>query len=250
MTDELNNLEQSYQQLLPLSLRWRKEFRLHKHTLDTVKKYLGDLKGKKILDIGCGLGILVHALNKSGAGAEGIDKNILQEWKAENIESAWSAAGLKIIVNDFFETDLGAECYDAVISENMIEHLKYSQKEFFNKVYAMLKPGGLLFLATPNLLTFSKRLRMLLGKSPYWDLKDFFLAGQPYGHTREFTAQELKTMCELGGFDVLKIEKYNVYFERKWIGNIHKISKFGNWLLSEIFPPGRDLLFVIAKKII
>ena len=85
-------------------------------------------------------------------------------------------------------------------TKNIFEHLKYTQLEFLEKIYQILAPSGYLFLATPNLASFLKRARMIFGRSPYWDLDDFFLHKQPFGHTREFTAAELKRMAELSNF--------------------------------------------------
>lgn len=240
-------LEKSYEDMLPLSARWKKEFRMHFHTLKILKKYLGGFAGKKILDVGCGLGILTQALRNLGAEAEGADKHILVEWGLQGIEAAWQKVGLKITVGDFFAMDF-AGGYDAAVSENMLEHLPYTQKDFFHKIRAALRPGGMLVLSTPNLASFLKRARMLFGKSPYWDLEDFFLRRQPFGHFREFTAEELKKMTELSGFEILDVCARNIYFKKKWLIDWHKLPQTLSWLASQIFSAGRDNLYLIAKK--
>lgn len=240
-------LGKSYQDFLPLSERWKKEFRMHLHTLKILKKYLGEFGGKRILDVGCGLGILTQALRNLGTEAEGADKYILIEWGLEGIEAAWERLGCKVAVGDFFTMDC-AGGYDAILSENMLEHLPYTQKEFFEKIYAALRPGGILILSTPNLASFLKRARMLFGKSPCWNLEDFFLRKQPFGHFREFTAEELERMAELSGFTVLDVCARNIYFKRGWFSNGRKLPQAACWLLSSVFPAGRDNLYLAVKK--
>ncbi|MCG2694407.1 class I SAM-dependent methyltransferase [Candidatus Parcubacteria bacterium] len=241
-------LKQAYSDLLPLSKRWEKEEFEHIRTLFLLKEKMGGFENKKILEVGSGLGIVVHALNLLGANTSGIDKYILEEWGIEGVKELWQKFGIDIKVESFFECILEEEGYDAIISENVIEHLKYNQKKFLEKIYTALKPGGIMILSTPNLVTFLKQARFLFGKSVYWDFDDFFLNGQPYGHCREFTANELKRMADVIGFKDAEVEAHNTYFKKKWMFNFKKFPRFLSWLLSEVFQSRRDTLYLIAKK--
>lgn len=241
-------LQQSYEELAPLSNGWRKEFKLHKNTLNLLNKHIPDIKQKKILDVGCGLGVMVHALNKLGASAQGIDKHILEEWGIKGVEKLWSEKQLKINVGDFLTADYSAGQFDAIICEDVFEHLNYTHKEFLDKIYGLLAPGGILILATPNLTSWHKRARMLFGKSPYWDLKDFYLNKQPYGHTREFTAQELRQMARMSKFEVADIRHYNIYLNKAWLKMPKKYPAILTFLASGLFPRGRDTICLVARK--
>jgi len=246
--DIIEALDKSYNDLSPLSRRWKKEEKEHLNTLSLFKERIGGFENKKILEVGSGLGILVHTLNLLGAKTSGIDKYILEEWGIDGVRELWQKFGLEIKVEDLFNCTLEEEDYDAIISENVIEHLKYSQKKFLEKIYKLLKPGGILILSTPNLATFLKQARFLFGKSVYWDFDDFFVNGQPYGHTREFTADELKKMAKIVGFKDTEVQTHNTYFKKQWIFNFKKFPKFLSWFLSEIFKARRDTLYLIAKK--
>lgn len=249
--DNKEILNQSYDDLAPFSNRWRKEFRLHKKTIDLVLKRAPSLYGKKTLDVGCGIGVLARVFSCLGADSYGVDKHILCEWgNLDDIKRVWEEKNLKITVNDFFNADYPNEMFDIITSEDLFEHLRYSQKEFLDKAYKILRPGGYLFLATPNLATILKRVRMLFGRSPYWDLDNFFLKKQPYGHVREFTAKELKRMAELSGFEVINISARNVYFNKRWLTKPSKLPKAISYLFSYLFPGGRDVLFLVAQKTI
>lgn len=241
-------LKQSYLELAPMSNGWRKEFKLHNHTLNLINEHIPNLVGKRVLDVGCGLGILIYALKEMGAEAEGVDKHILDEWGIKGIEELWSKKGMKISVNDFLLEPYDADSFDVIISEDVFEHLRYTQKEFLDKIYRLLRPGGVLILATPNLASFLKRMRMLFGKSPYWDLKDFYLKKQPYGHVREFTAAELREMAEISNFEIINMQYYNIYAKRRWLAMPKKYPALLSFLFSSIFPSGRDAACLAAKK--
>ncbi|MBU1179756.1 class I SAM-dependent methyltransferase [Patescibacteria group bacterium] len=243
-----NILKQSYLELAPLSDGWRKEFRLHEKTLNLINEYMPSLANKRILDIGCGLGILVRALSKLGARAEGVDKHILDEWGINGVKELWREKEIKISINDFLLEPYDADSFDMIISEDVFEHLKYTQKEFMDKIYKLLRPGGIMILATPNLASFLKRARMLFGKSPYWDLKDFFLNKQPYGHIREFTGFELGQMAKLSNLEVMDVKHYNIYIKSRWFGMPKKYPGLLSFLFSSIFSSGRDAVYLIAKK--
>lgn len=243
-----NILKQSYSELSPLSDGWRKEFKLHEQTLNLIKKYIPKPFEKRVLDIGCGLGILVNALSTIGAKAEGIDKHILGEWGIKGIQELWDKKGIKIKVNDFLLEPYADSSFDVIISEDVFEHLKYTQKEFLNKIYKLLRPGGIMILATPNLTSFLKRAQMLFGKSPYWNLNDFFLNKQPYGHVREFTGSEIRSMAQMSNFEVTNIKYCNVYMKKRWFFMPKKYPALLSSIFSSIFSNGRDAVFLIAKK--
>lgn len=241
-------LEKSFNDLSPLSSGWKKEFSEHLATFNLIKNFSGDVSGKRVLDIGCGLGIFVYALSLAGAKAEGVDMNILKEWGISGIEEMWDKRNIKVKVGDFFNEEYADSSFDIVVAENVFEHLPYRQREFLEKIRKILAPGGLLILATPNLTSFLKRARMLAGRSPYWDLDDFFKNGQPFGHFREFTGEELKRMANWSGFEVLAVKKYNTYFKRRWIFGVKKLPSLLAWILSGFLPTGRDTLFLVARK--
>ena len=50
-----------------------------------------------------------------------------------------------------------AEYFDVVAASDVIEHTR-SPKDFLEKAYALLRPGGLIFLVTPSLDSWSRKL--------------------------------------------------------------------------------------------
>ena len=104
------------------------------------------LEGLAIADIGCGGGILSEALAELGAKVTGIDpapKNIaVARGHAEK-------SGLAIDYRNITAEALAAtgEQFDAVAALEVIEHVE-GPREFVALLSRLVRPGGLLFLAT------------------------------------------------------------------------------------------------------
>jgi 2-polyprenyl-6-hydroxyphenyl methylase / 3-demethylubiquinone-9 3-methyltransferase len=111
-------------------------------------KKLDCLKGLRILDIGCGAGILSEPLARLGAqmvSADPSEENIAAA-KAHAVES-----GLAIDYRVSTAEDLAAvgERFDVVLAMEVVEHV-VDVTEFIDTCASMVKPGGLLFVATLN----------------------------------------------------------------------------------------------------
>jgi 2-polyprenyl-6-hydroxyphenyl methylase/3-demethylubiquinone-9 3-methyltransferase len=109
---------------------------------------LDSLAGLRILDIGCGGGILAEPLARLGAKVVGIDPS------ASNIAVAQqhaAQAGLAIDYRHAAAEDLAAagEQFDAVLAMEVVEHVT-EVALFVDTAAAMVKSGGLFFVATLN----------------------------------------------------------------------------------------------------
>ena len=111
-------------------------------------KKLDCLSGLRILDIGCGGGILSEPLARLGAGVTGADP------AEENIAVASAHAkesGLKVDYRATTAEDLAAanEQFDIVLAMEVVEHVTDVQA-FVTTCAAMVRPGGLMIAATLN----------------------------------------------------------------------------------------------------
>lgn len=104
------------------------------------------LEGLSVVDIGCGGGILSESLADLGAALTGVDP------APNNIEVARRHAegsGLAIDYRNSTAEALaaGGEQFDIVVAMEVLEHVA-GQKAFVATLGSLVKPGGLLFLAT------------------------------------------------------------------------------------------------------
>lgn len=106
---------------------------------------LSPLRGLKILDIGCGGGLVSEALARMGASVTGIDADKIAIGAAK--EHA-KASGLNI---DYLveSTDTLKGKYDVVLALEIVEHVA-SVDKFVDEVVDLCKPGGLVVFSTLN----------------------------------------------------------------------------------------------------
>ena len=111
-------------------------------------KRLDSLKGLRILDIGCGGGILCEPLARLGASMVGADP------AEPNIEAARLHAAADELTIDYRATTAEAladagERFDVVLAMEVVEHVA-DLGLFVKRCAEMVKPGGLLIAATLN----------------------------------------------------------------------------------------------------
>jgi 2-polyprenyl-6-hydroxyphenyl methylase / 3-demethylubiquinone-9 3-methyltransferase len=109
---------------------------------------LDSLSGLRILDIGCGGGILAEPLARLGASVLGADPSESNIAVARN-----HAAGAGLTI-DYRNTAAEAlaeegELFDVVLAMEVVEHVA-DVGLFVDLAAAMVKPGGLMFVATLN----------------------------------------------------------------------------------------------------
>jgi len=111
-------------------------------------KKLDCLKGLRMLDIGCGAGILSEPLARLGASVVGADPAV------ENIEAARAhaeATGVEVDYRATTAEDLAeaGEKFDVVLAMEVVEHV-VDVPAFVDSCASMVKPGGLMIAATLN----------------------------------------------------------------------------------------------------
>ena len=143
-------------QLTPLRLRWIRA-RWAEHT----QKAEGDLgrpwlSGVRVLDVGCGGGLLSEPLARQGANVTGIDTrpSHIDTARAhldaqEDVRPNYCAQSLHDYASDQAEAS-----FDVIIAFEVIEHVRNSLS-FLRDVDHLLKPGGLFLLSTINRTTRS-----------------------------------------------------------------------------------------------
>ncbi|SUU97826.1 bifunctional 2-polyprenyl-6-hydroxyphenol methylase/3-demethylubiquinol 3-O-methyltransferase UbiG [Avibacterium paragallinarum] len=111
------------------------------------------LFGKKVLDVGCGGGILSEAMAKQGATVTGIDMTTapLEVAKLHSQEQELRIDYQQTTVENFLEkhTALGEEKFDVITCMEMLEHVP-DPNSIIQSCKALLKPDGVLFFSTIN----------------------------------------------------------------------------------------------------
>ncbi len=122
-------------QINPLRVRW-------------MERYV-PLKGLKILDVGCGAGILAEALAKAGAAVTGIDLGTdLIKVAQDHAKKQGLSLNYRCMSVAEFAKENPAK-FAAVACLEMLEHVE-DFEAILVEIAKMLKPGGQVFLSTLN----------------------------------------------------------------------------------------------------
>ncbi|MET3117301.1 2-polyprenyl-6-hydroxyphenyl methylase/3-demethylubiquinone-9 3-methyltransferase [Undibacterium sp. GrIS 1.8] len=107
------------------------------------------LIGKKVIDIGCGGGILAESMAKKGANVTGIDlsEKALKVADLHGLESGVSVRYEKIAAEDIAAREPAQ--YDVVTCMEMLEHVP-NPASVIQACTALVKPGGQVFFSTLN----------------------------------------------------------------------------------------------------
>lgn len=110
---------------------------------------LARLKGKRVLDVGCGGGILAESMARLGASVKGIDlaEKPLKVAQLHGLES-----GIKVDYEAISAESLAArepQSFDVVTCMEMLEHVP-EPNQTISACAKLVKPGGMVFFSTIN----------------------------------------------------------------------------------------------------
>ena len=184
---------------------------IKKSIIKKLKKVNNDnsLKKIKILDIGCGGGLLCEPLSKLGAQVVGIDAS------EKNIKIAKIHAKKNNLRINYYcaspENFISKEKFDVVLNMEIIEHVQ-NVNLFLKESSKFLKKNGIMFIATLN-KTLKSYLFAILGA-------EYLLRWLPIG-THDWNMfvkpEDLEEMCKKNSLvlDEIYGVKYNV-LSRDW----------------------------------
>jgi SAM-dependent methyltransferase len=112
-----------------------------------------NLRGKRVLDIGCGTGYSCFYVRERSQAREvvGLDSN---EHAIRYCTTHYPAPGVEYVVHDCLTFDPALGLFDVVICNEVIEHVQ-DQESFLTIISNYLIPGGIAVISTPNKAVFS-----------------------------------------------------------------------------------------------
>ena len=209
-------------------------------------------KNGKLLDIGSGPMDKTAIFSKFGFDCYAVD-DLSDPWHQhhQNIELIKSFAlesGIKFYhqENGDYDIPFAKNSFDVVLSNDVIEHLHTSPREYLNTAFNFAKVGGIVVLTVPNSVNFRKRLSVLFGKTNYPPIDGFFYSGLHWrGHVREYTLSEAAYIIKQAGGDILVNKTYHSALHKKIsIASIRYIYR----CLTFLVPTLRDGILIIARK--
>ena len=114
--------------------------------------FLGEApSGGRLLDVGCGKGDLLVRLRQRGWNAEGLEVD------GAAVNAARKERGLKVHEGELEGHRFPGHSFDAITMNHVIEHV-HDPVALLGECLRVLKPGGELALATPNIRCFGHKM--------------------------------------------------------------------------------------------
>ena len=154
-----------------------------------------EARPRDVLDVGCSSGYLARPLAEAGARVAGIE---LDPAAAEEAREVCS----EVVVGDVESVDLpwAPGSFDAVVCGDVVEHLRDAGAALA-RLRPLLRPGGRLVLATPNVANWAMRLSLLAGR---WRYTDRGILDRT--HTRLFTRKTLVETVTDAGYRIVRLD--------------------------------------------
>jgi 2-polyprenyl-3-methyl-5-hydroxy-6-metoxy-1,4-benzoquinol methylase len=149
-----------------------------------------------ILDVGCSSGSFLSTMKDGAWSLYGIDMETSTAKRAEK------ATGAKVFVGDALAAPFAPGTFDVITSFDLLEHV-YEPRRFLVKVHEWLKPGGIYFVALPNIDSWEAR----------------FFGSHWYGlelprHLTHFSPKSLRFVMSSLNFRELKLSTQVSYADR------------------------------------
>lgn len=188
----------------------------------------------ELLDVGCGSGSMLAVAKRRGWNVSGydVDFNSTRAVAARLGEE-------RIFSGDFLQLD-ETNKYDVITLHQVLEHIK-SPNEYLQKLGRLLKDGGYLFVAVPNIHSISKRTKFML-EAARIRRKNVGKYYDTYHHLLYFTPGTLRELLSRHNFAV----EFGRHCHKSKIRESGLLRFLKNQLSERIIPT--SAFFVIAKK--
>lgn len=179
-------LEKKYEEIFPEGKRWVVDLALFNVIFEKL--------GRNVLDVGCGFGELISALQAfnfecKGMTVTGYEVDVCKQ------------KGLDVIKGDANKKfPYASESFEGIIMLGSIEHFK-DYKNALKESNRVLRKSGKIFIETPN--------RKIFHKTKKCESRDFESV-----HFKEFSPQELKEELEEAGFKRIEFINKKFYYPR------------------------------------
>jgi SAM-dependent methyltransferase len=186
---------------------------------------LGLPRGAKVLDAPCGDGEVSIELAKLGFEVSGVD--MVEELLPAAREALDGRFRLADMTRPLPWPDAS---FDLVLSVEGVEHLE-DAFSFIREMHRLLKPGGILIVTTPNVISVRSRMRFFGSGFYNCDPRPTAESGRhPLHHIGLRTFPELRYLLHVSGFSLVEVAGTHM----KWISYAYSIYVPWMWLYTKI----------------
>lgn len=176
-----------------------------KHGLQRLQELGGQpIRGKRVLDVGCGMGLFLEMVQEEGGVPYGLDLT------PEAVQFTREQCKIDTVTQGYFETCAHPPgSFDVITGWGVLHHTR-SPSLWLAQAHRMLAPGGMLLVKMPNVSFTSTAYKLtpllrMLGLST-----THYLASRPPLNLYGFTCRTLKRLLEKAAFEVLSVESAQI----------------------------------------
>ena len=194
----------------------RHMFHLYHNQLELYLSIARRYHARTILDVGCAQGTLALLLAEDGHDVTAVD---IRPAFLDYAKTRYERGNIRFLAANAFEI-AGLGPFDLVFANQIIEHLVYPI-DFLRSLAALVRPGGVLVISTPNHDYFKVNLPSYreLGDPAAHEHRQFTAGGGD--HFFAYTEEELRDAAAKADLDVAEV----IYFETPWISG-HFLVRF------------------------
>lgn len=183
-----------------------------KRSYEVLVHFLGNLDGKRILDLGCGNGEIAKSLLKNNCfpteylGVDIVPKNISE---AKKYFSSYNEFQFRI-ADIRKRSSFYSKTWDIILAVDVLEHCE-NQQEVLNFCHQSLLPNGKLFISIPNYFNVAGAIKKLK-EIKSWPKNSW----APFANEREQifesfnTVFKIKSLLANSGFKIQKIRGFDL----------------------------------------
>jgi ubiquinone/menaquinone biosynthesis C-methylase UbiE len=183
---------------------WIKRKRLHVYhnVAEEAQRCLPDLRGARVLEVGCGRGATALDLAQLGARVVGLDYAETAISTCEALRDTMKLEGsAEFLLGDARALPFESESFDFVYSIGLLEHFD-QPGVLLAEQRRVLKPGGFILVQVPQKFSVYTLAKIPLTKLGFW----------PYGGWEtQFSAGELQELLRRAGFGPVSIFGYGSF---------------------------------------
>jgi SAM-dependent methyltransferase len=160
-----------------------------------LERVVGDLRGRRVLEIGCYDGLLLRLLAERGAHVLGVEPSEAASRHARE-------RGLDVRTATLEAADLPRASFDLVVASHVLEHLR-DPHAALSRCRELVTPSGALFVEVPNVL-----------RPRVENVVNFFT----FDHLFHFSPRTLRGLARACGFEQLCVDDDFPFPAFRWLG--------------------------------
>ena len=214
------------------SFSWRKDFsewqkgriwqeNYQENIINFLERFIPDLKNKKILDLGCGMGGFLVAMKRKGYDIQGLDPNP-DYCEITKLRGKRYNLDVEVINGSGEQMPFGENSFDFIYCNEVLEHCE-NPTQLLKESYRVLRPRGQIYITVINRFGFKdphyhlrfinwlpRFLAELIIKFKGFEKENSKAGRQRLSSMHYFSYWRFQKLAKNIGFEVLDLKKYKI----------------------------------------